>query len=334
MVIRRRADAPAKLENLDTTDFRLTVRKGGDFTPKRPTTAQACCAAAKPMAYPIVRTSRWRYPLIRSRNSTINFLMNLRHLLPLAFAAVLITPAHAGLFDDEEARKRINELTQQHEALNGRLRTLEAQVNNQKLVDLYTQLEKLTLEVNKLRGQLEVLGHEIEATQKRQKDLYVDLDSRLRRLEEAPPPAPPPVAAPPASPTKTPAAKADPAGENKLYEAAMKHFTSENFAAAAKSFQQFMEQYPGSKLAPNAQYWTGNAYSALKDFKSAIQAQQRLIAAFPNSSKVPDAMLNMASSHVELGENPEARAILEDLIARFPTTPAAEHAKRRLGQLR
>jgi hypothetical protein len=42
----------------------------------------------------------------------------------------------------------------------------------------------LRQEVKQMRGQLEVLGNEVQMSGKRQRDMYVDLDSRLKRFEQ------------------------------------------------------------------------------------------------------------------------------------------------------
>src|SRR5207244_10733252 len=76
-----------------------------------------------------------------------------------------------------------------------RLAALEAQLKTQGLVDLFNQVELLKAEAARLRGQIEVLSYELNEAQKRQRDLYVDLDSRMRRMEAAP--ASPPIAAVP-----------------------------------------------------------------------------------------------------------------------------------------
>ena len=57
-------------------------------------------------------------------------------------------------------------------------------LSNQPLLELHNQIEALRLDLNKLQGQIEVLVNENELTQKRQKDFYIDLDSRLRRIEQ------------------------------------------------------------------------------------------------------------------------------------------------------
>ena len=107
--------------------------------------------------------------------------------LVLAFVAL---PVRAALFDDEEARRRIADtqvrLTNVQNQLEARLAAIEGQLKNQGLVDLLSHVEQLKTDVARLRGQIEVLINEQDQLQKRQRDLYIDLDSRLRRLEGGP----------------------------------------------------------------------------------------------------------------------------------------------------
>src|SRR5208337_4266328 len=97
------------------------------------------------------------------------------------------TPVHAGVFDDDEARHRIDVLKgrvdQLESSINERLGALESTVKNQGLVDLLHDVEDIKADVAKLRGQNEVLTYELDQAQKRQRDLYLDLDGRLRKLE-------------------------------------------------------------------------------------------------------------------------------------------------------
>ncbi|HKW81410.1 MAG TPA: YbgF trimerization domain-containing protein, partial [Casimicrobiaceae bacterium] len=109
-------------------------------------------------------------------------------LVPLAallFATAVAAPARGALFDDDEARRRIDELKvrvdQIERTLAQRLDALEAKGGA--AVDLFNDVEQIKSDIAKLRGQYEVLTYELEQVQKRQKDLYLDLDSRLRRLE-------------------------------------------------------------------------------------------------------------------------------------------------------
>jgi TolA-binding protein len=51
------------------------------------------------------------------------------------------------------------------------------------VIELVRQLEGSQRGLARLRGQLEVLANENQQIQKRQRDFYLDLDSRLKRLE-------------------------------------------------------------------------------------------------------------------------------------------------------
>lgn len=279
----------------------------------------------------------------------------------LLLGALVQAPARAALFDDDEARRQIaaekkridelkDELKAQQQAVDARIGRLEEALKSQALLDLFTQLEALKLEINKLRGQLEVLNNNVENTGKRQRDMYIDLDTRLRRFEQqgaAPPtaaapaaPAPPAAAAatatavkptaPPPTPAVSVATTVDPGAENRVYEAAQGQRKIGNYQGAIVAFQNFLKQYPKSSLAPRAQYWIGDSYFNLRDFKLAIASQQILLKSYPDSPSVPDALLNIASSQIEMGESNTGRKTLEDLVVKFPVSEAADKAKRRL----
>ncbi len=276
-----------------------------------------------------------------------------RTLVAVACAALFAHAAHAAIFDDEEARRRIEQtntrLATVQKQLDDRIAALEAQMKSQGLMDLFREVEAIKADIAKLRGQFEVLAHEQEQAQKRQRDLYVDLDSRLRKLESAPGPAAAAPAAPVAVPAAPPAAPLSAAGgapvagsvppvvpagansEQKSYDAALDQFRAGSYPAAIASFSAFVKAYPKSALAPSAQYWIGNAQFAQRDFKGAIATQRQLVSTWPDSQKVPDALLNIGTSQYELGEAATSRRTLEELIAKYPQSEAAGKARQRLG---
>lgn len=262
-------------------------------------------------------------------------------------SGVLATgPAAAGLFDDEIARKqiadqqkRVDELRQQSDGMAARLSKIDDDAKAQPVLALVSEIEKLREEMRSLRGQIEVLGNNIEGVSKRQRDMYVDLDQRLRRFEQ------PGAAIAPAAAESAPAATgveapktAAPAtvsvGENEAYERAQGQRRIGNYQGAITAFQGFVAKYPKSTLAPRAQYWIGDSYFNLRDFKNAIASQQKLLATYPDSASVPDALLNMASSQLEAGDTATARKTMDSLIARYPASEAAEKARRRVANLR
>lgn len=259
-------------------------------------------------------------------------------------SGVLATgPATAGLFDDEIARKqiadqqkRVDDLRQQADGLAARLSKIEDDAKAQPVLALASEIEKLREEMRSLRGQIEVLGNNIEGVSKRQRDMYVDLDQRLRHFEQpgaaiAPAAGAAPVAAETA---KTATAATVSVEENEAYERAQGQRRIGNYQGAITAFQGFVAKYPKSTLAPRAQYWIGDSYFNLRDFRNAIASQQKLLASYPDSASVPDALLNMASSQLEAGDAATARKTMDGLIARYPSSEAAEKARRRVANLR
>jgi len=237
-------------------------------------------------------------------------------LLGLCLAA---GAARAGVFDDEEARNAISALRVRVEAnqkaAEERLARIETLAQDRS-IDLARQIDELKQELARMRGQIEVQAHQLETLDRRQKDLYVDLDARLRKLE--------------ASAQEKQAVAPDPVVEGKAYEAALNQFKLGNYQASIAAFQSFLATFPDSQQVSSAQYWIGNAYYALRDYKTAIAAQQKVLASWPDSAKAPDAMLNIASCQAEMGQTRMARETLQALLKTYPDTPAADQAKQRL----
>jgi len=231
-----------------------------------------------------------------------------------------------GLFDDAEARRRIDTLRQQMDAnqrtIDERLSRMESSSGNREAtLELASQLESLRNEIARMRGQVEVLANQADVADKRQKDFYLDIDTRLRKLEQAGE----------QTGAAKPSAEAEPTpGENKAYQAALDQFKMGNYPMAVSAMQGFLVTYPTSTLAANAQYWVGMAYSGQRDYKNAIAAQRKLLQTWPDSPKAPDAMLSIASAQETMGDRKAAQKTLEDLVGKFPSSSAATSAKQRL----
>jgi tol-pal system protein YbgF len=252
----------------------------------------------------------------------------------LAGGIVLAAPASAqGLFDDAEARRRIEVLRQlidaNQRALDERFAKIESAATDRgAILELSGQINAMRDDLARMRGQVEVLAHQAELAEKRQKDLYLDIDTRLRKLEQAREAA----AAAPAP--AQPVAQTEPTeAENKAYTAALDQFKLGNYPMAVSAMQGFLVTYPSSALAPNAQYWIGMAHSGQRDYKSAIAAQRKVLSDWPDSPKAPDALLSIASAQETMGDRNAARKTLEELIAKYPSSSSAASAKQRLAVL-
>ncbi|MBL8459798.1 MAG: tol-pal system protein YbgF [Zoogloea sp.] len=245
-----------------------------------------------------------------------------QRLLPRLMAALLaglcIAPAaQAGLFDDEEARARVNALRNE---TGSRLDKLEASARAQ--LELANQIEQLKSEIARLRGENEVLSNDLANAIKRQKDFYVDLDNRLRKLETP--------AASTEAPAAAPVAAADPAAESRDYEAALTQLRGGKYKDAAGSFIAFTKAYPSSSFLPSAHFWAASALYQLKDNIGAAEHYSRVASQWPDDSRAPDALLGLASTQQARNDNVGATRSLEKLISRYPSSSAAQIARQRL----
>ncbi|MDR3393292.1 MAG: tol-pal system protein YbgF [Sulfuriferula sp.] len=260
--------------------------------------------------------------------------MRIKSVSRLVLGLIWLVAASTASAMDDETTRRFADIQQQLSVINQRLSALESQPQGSGLLTLQSQIDALKAEVSRLHGQLDVQTHDIETTQKRQTDLYQDLDTRLRNMvhDDAAAASASASTAAAAAPAST--AKSANAGEEQSYQAALALFKQGNYAGAITGFKQFVKTYPNSGMAPSAQYWIGNAYFSTKDFKNALLTQKNLISTYPASAKVPDAMLNMSSAQIELGDMNGARKTLETLVSKYAATSAAGLAKKRLELLK
>jgi tol-pal system protein YbgF len=305
--------------------------------------------------------------------------------LLLAGMCMIAAQAHAGLFDDDEARRQIQRsegrvtvleeaakqqaesirqlsenLKQQSESIRQDNETGKQQAEaikqssesvkqlTRSTFDLQTQIESQGAEIRTLRGQNEELTHTLRDTEKRQKDFYIDLDTRLRRIEAAeaarlaaspPPPAPPvPIPVPAAAVEKPVAPVVAPADdlaiENRAYEAAHAMYKVGDYAKSGSAYTEFLRNFSDSVHAPNAHYEMGNSFFEMKDYKNALLSYQVLVNKYSFSPKVPEAMLNMAESQLQLKAVLTAKKTLTQLITKYPASDAAAQARKRLATLK
>jgi len=230
-------------------------------------------------------------------------------------ASALSGAAHAGLFDDDEARKRIDQMRAEVADV-----VTRADAISRNQLNFANQAEATKSELAKLRGQIEVLTYELEAAQKRQKDFYVDLDNRLRKLEQ-----PAVESAPKAEP-----AHSDPAAETRDYEAALGLLKASKFSDAATGFTAFIKAWPGSSLQASAHYWGGYALSQAKEPTKAAELFGKFASTWPSDERAPVALESQVNNLEAIKDVKAARAALELLAAKYPTSEAGKRAKWRL----
>ena len=205
--------------------------------------------------------------------------------------------------------------------LERRLQNIERIVDNQSLVQLTQQVSSLQRRSDELQGRAEILEYDASDTAQRQRQLYADLDERIRGLESS------------LREFSTSSAQnggtlspAHGSSDRDNYQAAFELLKEERYDMAAAAFGQFLVTFPDSDLADNAQYWLAESYYAAKQFERALAGFQIVITDYPRSRKVPDALLKIGYCNYSLERWGEARATLSRVQTDYPETTAARLA--------
>jgi tol-pal system protein YbgF len=238
--------------------------------------------------------------------------------------------AHAGIFDDDEARKAIIDLRQKVEVLKGNFETLQANQNafqeesvqlKKSILNLQSMIEGLKQEIQVLSGDKEVLTKALSETQRQLKTQAQILEDRMARIE----------------PQKVSLDGQEfTAEQNEIrdFENALSLFKKADYPSAANAFADFNKRYPSSGYAASSIYFMGTAQYANRDYKTAVNSFKNLISIAPVHLRVPDAKLSIASCLIELKDTKGARKTLEDLIKDYPQSEAAQSAKERILKLK
>ncbi len=241
-----------------------------------------------------------------------------------------VPTAHAGIFDDAEARRAILELrekvaklTEQQRVQGTEAAAAQEQINQLKrsLLDLNSQLEMARGEIARLRGQDEQLSRELADLQRVQKDIRQGVDDRIRKLE------------PQTVSVDGREFTADPE-ESRQFDEALGILRKGEFASAAAALTAFQKRFPSSGYSPSALFWLGNAQYGKRDYKEAMASFRALVGTWPDHPRAPEALLSAASCQVELKDLKGARRALEEVLKSYPKSEAAQAAKDRLSAMK
>ena len=246
-----------------------------------------------------------------------------RSIAAAILLASLAGSAFAGILEDDEARKAILDLRKEvrdgREQLNRELREANARLDTaqRSQLELVNTIERLREEVAKLRGQVEVLSNELAGQQKRSKDLYGDLDLRLKALE-------------PRKASVDGRQGAVERQEEQAFNGALELFRSGDMRGTIASLTNFQKTYPQSILGPSAQFWIGAAQYGIKDYKASIATLTRFIETNPESPRLADAWLTIGNAQLDSGDRRAANRTFGKIVSDFPSSPAAETARERV----
>jgi tol-pal system protein YbgF len=242
---------------------------------------------------------------------------------------------------------------------------LHAQSDPAAMQNLVLQMQQMQEEIRELRGIVEKQAYEIENLKVRQKDQYLDLDARIsdaqggisNRPQLNPPTQSgsavvtspgvldrPEISTRPNNNSQTSAIRqpgvetrntaVQPENEKALYEDAFGQLRALQYTEAAEGFLTFLDRYPQSELAGNAQYWLGESYYVTRNYDIALEAFHGLLELYPDSNKVADAWLKIGYTHYELKEWEKSRDTLLRVKDMYPDSRLSRLADSRLRTMR
>lgn len=254
---------------------------------------------------------------------------------------------------------RVGNLEKWHEQLEARISQLEDlnRARGQEEILRMETLDEVRGETAKLRGELEVIRHELDDVNTESTSQAEDaafrmawLETRAEALEKAmglKPPAPPPKggatadagaaggtggSTPPAGGTPAPEAspdttETDPAALIKLAEG---HLAAGRAKAAEAVLDRFLSLYPKHERAPEAMYRRAEAAFNAKAYSQAVLRFQEVIDQHKKSPWASWSMLRQGECFDAQGQKENARLFYEDVIRLYPKSKAAEDAKKKL----
>lgn len=206
--------------------------------------------------------------------------------------------------------------------------------------------------VNGMSNKVDSMGEDMRAL----KDSLGDLTSRLERMDakmtdlknqlqiiQNPPAAPPAGAVPPngAPPTGTAPNGAPPVAQagsvppgmsaNDSFTAAMRDFQTGKTDLAYSEFSQYLQYFPNTELAANAQYYLGEISYNRGDYPGAIKSFDAVLERYPDNPKTPDAHYMKAMSLLKSNQRTGAAGEFRILVQNYPHT---DDARKALAQLR
>lgn len=201
-------------------------------------------------------------------------------------------------------------------------RTISARNQAQQVIQI--QLDEMQLEVNELRGAVELHTHKLEQILQRQRELYLEIDRRVESI----------VQAPSQEVLQQPAVVQTPQ-ESEIYDNAVNLILKEKkYDEAIPEFQSFLQQFPQSNYAPNAHYWLGQLLFNKRDWGNAEQHFEQVVKFHIDSSKRPDSMLKLGVIAQKRSNIAKATQLFEQVISEYPDASEKRLAETRLRNLK
>lgn len=233
----------------------------------------------------------------------------------LAFAPVLVQAQTL-----EDVRKDIASLSVLMQELREELlSTGNGGVDPDSVGTMLQRLNNLEAELSSALGEVETIQHRISEIVEDGTRRVGDLEFRLTELEGGDTSnqgTTPPLG----GDTTTPAEPVQQftSDEQRSFAEAKALFESENFAAAAESYNNFISIYPGGPLTSEAQYRRGHALVGMQDWGGAARSFLDSFSGAPDGPWAAESLFELSISLGALDQVEQACLTLDEIGNRYP----------------
>ncbi len=199
------------------------------------------------------------------------------------------------------------------------------------VANLNSRVDQMSDDVRALKDALNDVGARLERMDAKMTDLKNQL-----QIMQSPPPAPGAAPAGGAPGTATPGAQAAPPpgmSADKTYTDARRDQQGGNLDLAYQEYQQYLQYFPNTELAANAQYYLGEIDYDRAAFDKAIEEFDAVLERYPQNPKTADARWMKGMALVRTGQKTKAIQEFRALVHDDPSTEAAHRAAQELRQL-
>ena len=201
---------------------------------------------------------------------------------------------------------------------NGELNTLIVQMSDN-ISAIRRAQSSISTNTNDTASQVIAMGERLTATNQRMERLSEQFAQLKKVIEDIP---------------KMPTfSQITPGNAEQLFAAAYSDFSRGNYQLALSEFRQYVEIYPGSELADNAQYWVGEIFYGEKKLEEAAAEFDKVSTLNPNGDKTSPAQYKRATILLELGKKEEAINQFLLLIKNNPKSNESALATQQLQQI-
>jgi len=267
-------------------------------------------------------------------------MMNLKSfrqaIAPGAVLLLIAVPALAQKIDRDAQMARIavqvEEMKTEMTLLQRQVQTMQDTLNKT-TGELNTLITQMTDNISAIRRaqsavssntsesatQISSMGERLSATNQRMERLSEQFAQLKKLIEDIP---------------KQPVlAQITPGNAEQLFAAAYADYSRGNYDLAISEFRQYVETYPSSELADNAQYWIGEILYAQRKFPQALAEFERVVTINAQGDKTPVALYKRALVLVEMGNKDDGVQQMLAVIKNYPKAPEANLATQQLQQI-